>query len=285
MQIIIVGCGHMGGAMLEGWLASHLISDDDTHVIAPNLPLKNLGDYSKTVTFAQHHISEIASLAQDERFTADSTMIVMAVRPQIMKEVLPNYQAFADKNIPFITVAAGLPEAFYRTILGNNTAIIRVMPNMPTSIGRGMNAICYNQHCSQTVKETTEKLMRPLGEIDILNSESEMDAFTALAGSGPAYLFALVKAMSDAAVTLGFEQKRAQKLALQTVLGASEYMNECGLSAEQLIDKIALAGGTTEAALAQLNNNNSHNNNLGDLMKNALTAAKTRSAQMGRDMA
>ncbi len=284
MQIIIVGCGHMGGAMLEGWLASHLISGDDAHVIAPNLPLKNLGDYSKTVSFAQHHTSEIASLAQDDRFTAANTMIVMAVIPQIMKTVLPDYQAFADKNISFITVAAGLPEAFYRNILGNNTAIIRVMPNMPTSIGRGMNAICYNQHCSENIKATVEKLMRPLGEIDILNSESEMDAFTALAGSGPAYLFALVKAMSDAAVTLGFEKQRAQKLALQTVLGASEYMNECGLSAEQLMAKIALPNGTTEAALAQLNNNNGNNNSLDDLMKNALTAAKNRSAQMGKDM-
>ena len=280
MQIIIVGCGHMGGAMLEGWLASHLVSGDDTYVIAPNLPLKNLGDYSKTITFAQHHTSEIIALAQDDKFNADNTMIVMAVRPQIMKDVLPNYQAFASKNIPFMTVAAGLPEVFYRNILGENTAIIRVMPNMPTSIGRGMNAICYNQHCSDAIKETTEKLMRPLGEIDILQSESEMDAFTALAGSGPAYLFALVKAMKDAAVKLGFEQTRAQRLALQTVLGASEYMNECGLSAEQLIAKIALPNGTTEAALAQLN----ANNNLGDLMQKALTAAKDRSAQMGRDM-
>ncbi len=283
MQIIIVGCGHMGGAMLEGWLASHLITGDDTHVIAPNLPLKNLGDYSKTVNFSQHHTTEIASLAQDDRFNADNTMIVMAVRPQIMKTVLPDYQAFAAKNIPFITVAAGLPEEFYRKILGEKTPIIRVMPNMPTSIGRGMNAICYNQHCSDDMKATTEKLMSPLGEIDILNSESEMDAFTALAGSGPAYLFALVKAMKDAAVTLGFEQSRAQRLALQTVLGASEYMNDCGLSAEQLIAKIALPNGTTEAALAQLNTDDG-NNNLGDLMQKALTAAKNRSAQMGRDM-
>ncbi|MCH9853358.1 MAG: pyrroline-5-carboxylate reductase [Alphaproteobacteria bacterium] len=280
MQIIIVGCGHMGGAMLEGWLASHILAGEDAHIVAPNFPLKNLGDYSKTINFAQHHTSEIASLTKDNRFTSDNTMIVVAVIPQIMKDVLPNYQAFADKNIPFMTVAAGLPEAFYRNILGEKTPIIRVMPNMPTSIGRGMNAICYNQYCYQTVKETTEKLMRPLGEIDILQSESEMDAFTALAGSGPAYLFALVKAMSDAGVALGFEQQRAQRLALQTVLGASEYMNECGLSAEQLMAKIALAGGTTEAALAQLNNDNA----LGDLMKNALKAAKNRSAQMGKDM-
>ncbi len=281
MQVIIVGCGHMGGAMLEGWLASHIVTAEDAHVIAPRFPLKNLGNYSKTITFPQHKDAEIAELVANDKFNHENTMIVMAVRPQIMKDVLPSYKAFTEKNIPFMTVAAGLRESFYRQILGEKAAIIRVMPNMPTSIGRGMNAIFYNENCTETIRKNSKKLMQPLGEVDILQSEEEMDVFTALAGSGPAYLFLLVETMAQAAVKLGFEPERAERLALETVLGSAEYMKDVELNSQTLREKIALPGGTTEQAIAQL----LHENALPDLMYKALQAASQRSKAMSEEMA
>ena len=281
MKIIIVGCGHMGGAMLEGWLTSGIIAEQDTHIIAPNHPLKNLGETAQKAQLNIYHENDIPKLSNQSEFTADNSMIILAVRPQIMKDVLPLYRPFADKNIPFMTVAAGLREDFYRSMLGDTQAIIRVMPNMPTSIGRGMNAICYNQYCSDEHKKITETLMRPLGEVDILSHEDEMDAFTALAGSGPAYIFLLVESMAAAAVALGFPETRAQKIALETVLGTAEYMKDTGLDGETLRNKIALPGGTTEQAIKIL----MQNGGLPELMQQALYAASEHSKKMSKEMA
>ncbi len=281
MKLIIVGCGHIGGAMLEGWLVSHIVAEHDAHIIAPNHPLKNLGTFSKKAPLNIYHTDDITNLVKQTEFTADNSMVVLAVRPQIMKDVLPLYRPLADKNIPFMTVAAGLHEDFYRNILGDKQPIIRVMPNMPTSIGRGMNAIYYNQYCMENHKNIAEKLMCPLGEFDILSNEDEMDAFTALAGSGPAYIFLLVESMAAAAVSLGFPSENAQKIALETVLGTAEYMKDIGLDGATLRSKIALPGGTTEQALKIL----MQTDGLAELMQKAMSAASEHSKKMSKELA
>ncbi len=281
MKLIIVGCGHIGSAMLEGWLASKLIAEQDTHIVAPNYPLKNLGAYAQKAQLNSYHTNDIEKLLNQADFNADNSMVLLAVRPQIMKDVLPLYRPFADKNIPFMTVAAGLHEDFYRNILGDTLPIIRVMPNMPTSIGRGMNAIYYNQYCVENQKIIIEKLMSALGEFDILNNEEEMDTFTALAGSGPAYIFLLVESMAAAAVKLGFPETRAKRIALETVLGTAEYMKDIGLDGEVLRKKIALPGGTTEQALNVL----MQDEGLPALMEQALKVASEHSKKMSKEMA
>ena len=273
MKILIVGFGNMGAAMVNQWLKADLLAPSDTHIVGRALPLKNLNIETDKINLYQSN--DVAKIAPDA-----INMVVLCVRPQIMRDILPLYKKFSKQNIPFITVAAGLKDTFYREHLGDNAQIIRVMPNMPTAIGFGMNAVYYNQNVSEQVKQNVEKLMNGLGEIETLQKEEEMDAFTALAGSGPAYGYLLVEAMAKAAIKLGLNPETAEQIALQTVLGAGQYLKQHQGNAEDLRTEIALPGGVTEAALSVFMKENI----MFDLVESAMRKATTRSETMGIEM-
>ncbi len=280
MKILLVGCGNMGAALIEGWLKAKIIAPEDMHVVARSLPLKNLGSYTLQNPPQIYLASDIAVDISDLEMI-EFDFIVFAVRPQTMAMILPIYQKLASKKTPFITVAAGLEEVFYRGFLGDETPIIRVMPNMPTAIGQGMNGIYYNDYVRSEVKIKIQKLMQVLGEIEILKNETDMGAFTALAGSGPAYLYLLVEAMSKAAIKLGLDSNNTEKIALQTVLGAAQYLQANGSGAENLRFEVALPGGTTEQALNVFLRNDA----MFHLVEAAMQAACDRSKIMGEELA
>ena len=273
MKILIVGFGNMGAAMVNQWLKADLLAPSDTHIVGRALPLKNLNIPQDKINLYQS--DDVAKIAPDA-----INMVVLCVRPQIMRDILPLYKKFSEQNIPFITVAAGLKDAFYREHLGDNAQIIRVMPNMPTAIGCGMNAVYYNQNVSEQVKQNVKKLMNGLGQVEILQKEEEMDAFTALAGSGPAYGYLLVEAMAKAAIKLGLNPETAEQIALETVLGAGQYLKQHQGNAESLREEIALPGGVTEAALSVFMKENI----MFDLVESAMRKATTRSETMGIEM-
>ena len=160
----------------------------------------------------------------------------------------------------------------------DKAVIIRSMPNTPAAIGKGMTALIGNQNASQAHLDMAISLMQVSGLVISLDDESEMDAVTALSGSGPAYIFLMAEAMTKAGQGLGLSADKAQVLALQTIYGAANLLNESDESASILRENVTSKGGTTAAALSVL----MADDGLAQLMEKALAAAHARSIELGQ---
>lgn len=228
----------MGGAMLEGWL-SHGIAAKDICVIEPMR--------------SQGHVTEISSellVFDDVSHVPDDfipDVIILAVKPQVMPEILPAYKKYG--NATFISVAAGKTIAFFEAILGDDKAIIRVMPNLPATIGKGAMAACTNQHVPHEKKAVTEMLLAASGKVLWVEDESLMDAVTAISGSGPAYIFHFIECLEKAGKKLGLPDELAKSLAYLTVEGSALLATGSDKTAEELRVQVTSPKGTTQAAL------------------------------------
>lgn len=263
-HILLIGGGRMGGALAEGWLKS-----DPTlqiTVIDPNRP-----------PFAEQ--ARVSYLSNAEALHADTPFdgIVLAVKPQYMDDVLASetLQQYAA-NSWVLSVAAGKTIAYFEETLGPETRIIRVMPNTPALIGQGMSALCASTHATDADRKTAEARMQAVGKTIWLDDESQMDAFTALAGSGPAYLFHLIEAMAIAGEKAGLPKETAMQAARQTVIGAAALAESSDQSAASLREQVTSPGGTTEAALKILMGTEG----LSALMTSAIEAAASRAKEL-----
>ncbi|MCX8501254.1 MAG: pyrroline-5-carboxylate reductase [Alphaproteobacteria bacterium] len=265
-SILLVGAGKMGAALLRGWSQ---LSDFQTMVIDPTAHQSD-DDDPERVTRHQN-LSEIppAQLQPDA--------IVFAVKPQSFAEVLPDYQPLIARTQPLvISIAAGVPIARIRS-LSKARAILRTMPNLPATVGRGVTALLA-EGCTRPQLHLAETLMKAVGTIEWLKSESQFDAVTALSGSGPAYVFLLAEAMASAGATLGLEPELAARLAQATVVGASELLARSDYDPETLRHQVTSKGGTTAAALEIL----MQPNGVPQLLTKAMTAARDRSVELGK---
>ncbi|MEJ0063797.1 MAG: pyrroline-5-carboxylate reductase [Alphaproteobacteria bacterium] len=234
--IILVGCGHLGQAMLRRWLDHN----EDYHftVVKPSPLPDDLASHARVTWVAEPPNA------------AEAAAIIYAVRPQQLAAILPAYRDLA-RTCPNISVAAGWTLKKLAQYLGD-AAIIRTMPNLPAQIGLGVTAAVANDRCDQATKDLAENLLHATGEVAWLDDERQMDAVTALSGSGPAYAFLLAAAMEEAGIKLGLPQPVAGRLARQTVYGAAAYMVQGDQAADELWRAMQLPGGTTEAAFTRL---------------------------------
>jgi len=237
----------------------------------------------------------IRTVADNLEVVSLSDAIVIAVKPQTIDAVLDEIAQFAStgpasettKNRGkgrhklerklFISIAAGVPIARIEAHLGNKARVIRVMPNAPAMIGRGMAALVRGKHASATDESFALKLFQAVGDALALKDEGLLDAVTALSGSGPAYVYLFVKALSDAAVNEGLSPQMATRMTLQTLAGAVENMRRAKMTAADLIRMVASPGGTTEAALRKF-----AEEGFSDVVAKAVTAAAARSRELGR---
>lgn len=184
--LVLLGCGKMGSAMLEGWLKRGLPAGS-VWVQDPNP-----SDWVK---------------AQGVHLNAplpDSPAIVLiAVKPQMMSEALPALQAMGNGRTLFVSVAAGISIATYETLLGQDTPIVRAMPNTPAAVGQGITAIIGNAKAGSDHLDLSESLLSAVGEVVRLDHESQMDAVTGLSGSGPAYVFHMIECLAAAGEAQG----------------------------------------------------------------------------------
>lgn len=264
-KLLLVGCGKMGSAMLEGWL-SQGIAPSDVTVIDPmqaNILSKRLG------------VNGLAS-ADDLTGNENPDVIILAVKPQMMDDALPAYKAIAGKNTLLLSIAAGKTIGYFENIFGADAAILRTMPNTPAAVGRGMTVGCANSNVSAEQKQLGQKLLEAVGTFGWVEDESLMDAVTAVSGSGPAYVFLLAEVMAKAGVKMGLPEDLAKQLARQTVSGAGELMNQSSEEASTLRENVTSPGGTTAAALAVLMADDA----LGPLMDKAIEAATKRSKEL-----
>jgi pyrroline-5-carboxylate reductase len=259
----MIGCGNMGQAMVRRWLDTDVLNDVCLTIVKPTPLPENI--CSPTIKWY--------SSLKEADLSYSPTIIWLAVKPQKMAEIVPTLPHYFSKETLYCSLAAGLTCSHYEALLGRITPILRIMPNTPVSIGKGVISMVANQHVTNEQKSEVEKFLNPLGVIVPLENESLMDAATAVAGSGTAYVYLFIEALMDAAIANGIDSTLAHAMAVQTVLGAAELaLKEKNISLELLRAFVTSKGGTTEAALQQLEKNNA----LRHLIKEAASAAMAR---------
>ena len=262
--LLLLGCGKMGSAMLKGWLEGGLPAGS-VWVLDP-APSAWLGDLAQQ------------GLHLNEDLPAAPAVALVAVKPQMMGEALPRLTALGGGKTLIVSVAAGTPIAAFEAVLGAGTPIIRAMPNTPAAIGQGITAIIGNRQAGAADLDLAESLLAAVGQVVRLEDEAQMDAVTALSGSGPAYVFNLIEAMAAAGEAEGLAPDLAMQLAKATVAGAGALAEAAEESPAQLRINVTSPGGTTQAALEVLMDRET---GLGPLMRRAMAAAAARSRELG----
>jgi pyrroline-5-carboxylate reductase len=260
--MVLLGCGKMGSAMLAGWLARGLPAAS-VWVIDPQP--------SDWVRSSGVHIN--AGLP------AAPTIALVAVKPQMMGAALPGLAALGNGTTLFVTVAAGTPIANYEAVLGGRTPLIRAMPNTPAAIGQGITAIVGNASAQAADLDLAEALLSAVGQVVRLTSESQMDAVTAVSGSGPAYVFHLIETLAAAGEAEGLPADLAMRLARVTVAGAGALAMAAEESPAELRRNVTSPSGTTQAALEVLMDPAM---GLPPLMRRAVARAAARSRELAR---
>ena len=233
--LVLVGCGKMGSAMLEGWLANG-VQPSDLWILEP-YPTDRL----KALQAEGLHLND--------GLPAAPALCMLAVKPQYMKDALPQLNGMG--RTVYLSIAAGISLATLAQALGDGP-IIRAMPNTPAAIGRGITALIGNASATSAHMQLAEGLLRAIGETVRLDDERQMDAVTALSGSGPAYVFHLIETMAAGGIAEGLPEEMAVKLATATVAGAGLLAAESDASATQLRINVTSPAGTTEAGLKVL---------------------------------
>lgn len=260
--LVMLGCGKMGSAMLAGWLKRG-VDPGAVHVIDP-AP-------SDWVRAQGVHVN--ADLP------AAPAVVVVAVKPQMMGAALPALQRFGNGATLFVSVAAGTPLGAFAAALGARTPLVRAMPNTPAAVGRGITAIIGNPHAGAEGLALAETLLSAVGQVVRLEDESQMDAVTAVSGSGPAYVFHLIETLAAAAEAEGLPPDLALHLARATVAGAGALAEGADESPEQLRINVTSPNGTTAAALAVLMDPDT---GFPALLRRAVAAAANRSRELGQ---
>ncbi len=261
--LLLVGCGRMGGALLSGCLARGIVTRGAVTVVEPSAPARAEAEPRgvRAVAAAPGPLSPAA--------------VLIAVKPQVMDAVMPAYARLAGKSL-FLSIAAGRTVASFARLLGDRAAIVRAMPNTPAQVGRGITALYAGARVDAAGRAMAEALMGAVGEVVWLADEGQMDAVTAVSGSGPAYVFHLIEALEAAALAAGLPAELAARLARATVTGSAELAFRSADSAATLRENVTSPGGTTAAALAVLMSEKG----LSDLMTRAVAAATKRSKEL-----
>ncbi|NBE06702.1 pyrroline-5-carboxylate reductase [Paragemmobacter ruber] len=257
--LVLLGCGKMGTALLTGWLKAG-VPAGSVWVIEPNP-----SDWLRA-----------SGVHLNDGVPAAPAVALLAVKPQMMGTALPVLQALGNGGTLFLSIAAGTTIAAFEAVLGDRTPIVRTMPNTPAMVNRGITALCRNAHVGDEAMALAVALMAAVGGTVILEGEHQIDAVTAVSGSGPAYVFHLIEALAAAGEAEGLSPAIALQLARATVTGAGELAYRSEDSAEQLRVNVTSPGGTTAAALAVLMPE------LTGLMTRAVKAAADRGRELGR---
>lgn len=234
-SLVLLGCGKMGGALLDGWLKGGL-APSNVQVLEPHP-----SDWLRR-----------QGVALNPETPGPATVAVLAVKPQVMAEAAPALRPLAAQGTLMLSIAAGTPIAFFEELFGAGTPIIRAMPNTPAAVGRGITALIGNARVSEAQMRMAEALMGAVGQTVRLADEDEMHAVTALSGSGPAYVFHMIEAMAEAGAAAGLPADLAMRLARATVAGAGALADASAEPASRLRENVTSPGGTTAAGLAVL---------------------------------
>jgi pyrroline-5-carboxylate reductase len=238
--IVLVGAGNMGGAMLAGWLKSG--------VPGGNVLVLDPGPAPAMAALIAEHGARHVTSAPDG---VTASILFLAVKPQVMATVLPGLASLVGPETVVVSVAAGKTLAFLQSHLGD-AGMVRAMPNTPAMVGRGITGAFANPKVSEQGRARVHALLKVSGPVEWVDTEADIDAVTAVSGSGPAYVFYLVECMAEAGRKAGLQADLAMRLARETVAGAGELLHQSPDDAARLRQNVTSPGGTTAAALAVL---------------------------------
>ena len=266
-KIGFIGGGNMASSLISGLIASghspqHLwvsdINPDTLKALAENL--------------------NVNTSASNDAVINEVDVIVLAVKPQTLSSVAKNAAALIQQKKPLVvSIAAGISQSSLSQWLGADIAIVRCMPNTPALVLTGATALHANAKVTAEQRNLAENIMRSVGIALWVKDESELDAVTAVSGSGPAYYFLLMEAMEKAALELGLSEVTARLLVQQTALGAAKIALESSESPEQLRKRVTSPGGTTQRAIETF-----EQGGFTELVSKALRAARDRSIEMSK---
>jgi len=264
-KVVFIGAGNMAEAIVSGMVDGSFCAPEK--IIMTDVRPERLADLAREYG---------VSTSTDNRVVKDAEIVVLAVKPQAMTDVLKGIAPVLRKETLVISIAAGIPAARIEAELGGNHRVVRVMPNMPALVGQGASAIAAGANADEADIEVAETILGCVG-LTVRVKESDLDAVTALSGSGPAYVFYLLEGMLAAADKMGLDKETARKLALKTVEGAARLMEDSGEEADVLRVKVTSKGGTTEAAIRSLDEAG-----VKEAVIQALIAAQKRSIKLSR---
>jgi pyrroline-5-carboxylate reductase len=242
LKIAVIGAGNIGGALLGGILKSGLAEPKD--VVATDAREERRRELEEQL--------KIHVLPTDNRkAAAGRDVVILAVKPYTMPAVLEEIRPALRKGQIVISVAAAVPLSFIESVLGKRFSLFRAMPNIPVVVEEGATAVAGNQATTPEQRKVVERIFGALGAV-VFVDEAQLDAVTALSGSGPAYVYMVIEALIDGGKKMGLSQEVATRLTEQTVLGAAKLVRDTKLHPAILRDEVVTPGGTTIAAMHEL---------------------------------
>lgn len=267
-NIGFIGAGNMASSIIGGLLSQNIAAEN---IRASDPNPEALAKLSKEFG--------IACTSNNQQLCKQSQLIVLAVKPQVMKAVAETLQGNLDHKPLIISIAAGITTQQLHQWLGGEKqqelAIVRCMPNTPALVQLGASGLFANIHVNEPQKENAQTLLDAVGISIWLEDESQLDTVTAVSGSGPAYFFLLMEAMINAGTKMGLSEAQARQLTLQTALGAASLADKSECDISELRRRVTSPGGTTEQALHSFENNHFHK-----IVSEAMEACEQRSKQM-----
>ncbi|MGQ0671349.1 MAG: pyrroline-5-carboxylate reductase [Hyphomicrobium sp.] len=266
--LVLAGAGKMGEALLKGLLARGLAAS--SVVIQEPAPSPSMR------TLAAE--AGLRLLPAIDALGEPPAVLLVAVKPQVMDRVFPPLARLADPKTLTVSIAAGRSLASFTAHLPAGSAVVRAMPNTPAAIGRGITVCCPNAFVSAEQRQLAGSLLAAVGEVDWIDDEAQMDAVTAVSGSGPAYVFLLAECLAEAGMRMGLDEGLARRIARATVSGSGELLNVSSEAASTLRQNVTSPGGTTAAALGVL----MADDGLQPLLTRAVDAATRRGRELAR---
>lgn len=266
VQIVVIGAGAMGSAIIGGILRRKLVAPPQ--IVATDPVAERLQHL--------HQLHGIATTIDNQEAARQGHLVIFAVKPQMIPEVLPPMTATLRSDAVVLSIAAGMPLATFVDGL-QHSAVARAMPNTPAQIGEGMTVWTTTPEVNTQQRALVKTALAAFGRERFVENEGELDMATAISGSGPAYIFLVIEAMIDAGVQMGFSRAVAEELVLQTMVGASCYAQQSGQHPAILRNAVTSSGGTTAAGLNAL-----EQGKLRAVLSDGIWAAYRRSQELGR---
>lgn len=265
-NIGFIGAGNMARSLIGGLISSGVKSSQLFATDQNEATCKALSDDLSIQTFTDN-----------QKLVDQCDVIVFAVKPQVLKQVATSLKA--KESALYLSIAAGIPSESLNKWLGSQKAVVRSMPNTPSLVLSGASGLFANSKVSDEQKEIAESILRAVGLTVWVENETQLDAVTALSGSGPAYFFMVMEAMEKAGKELGLTPETARLLAIQTGFGATKLALEVDDSPEELRKKVTSPGGTTEQAIKVF-----EQQGLIDMFANAMKAARNRAEELAKEL-
>lgn len=267
-QIAFIGAGNMAKSIIGGLLAEGF---DPRKISASGPRQQNLDALA-----AQF---DIAVGTDNQQLAAQADVVILAVKPQVLKSVALELKPVLGHKPLIISVAAGITTDSMATWLGTDQAIVRCMPNTPSQLRKGASGLYANALVSEAQKQQADRILRAVGVVEWLADEGLINAVTAVSGSGPAYFFLVMEAMIDAGVDLGLSRATATELTLQTALGAATLARQSDVDVAELRRRVTSPKGTTEQAI-----NSFEQDDIRAVFQRAMNACAARALALSQEL-